>query len=367
MKTFDIPIIDTDIHQVMDAGGILSRMPKMLAARGLMMPGRHGFGNPHGVSRRDARTPDGGAACSDPDYTIEHHLDPNNIRYALLHPAGMMALGVSADYRYAAAACRAYNDALLETWLAHSDRYVGAVLVGANWPEEAAREIRRIGGNPRFREVIMTSASEAPLGQVRYWPIYEAACEVGLPVAIHPGAEGVGISHRSYSGMISSYFEWHTSLSQNYMGQLTSLVLEGVFNEFPELKFVALEGGIAWLPHLLWRLDKNWKALRETTPWLTEPPSVLIKRHVKLSTQPIEEPEKPEHLMQIFDMIDAPELLMFSSDYPHWDGDDPRFVMPRELGESARRRIFYENAAELYGLPSLEEAKAEMEGAATAS
>jgi predicted TIM-barrel fold metal-dependent hydrolase len=179
---------------------------------------------------------------------------------------------------------------------------------------------------------------------------------MGLPVAVHPGAEGNGISHRPYAGIPSSYFEWHTSLSQNYMGQIGSLVIEGVFNEFPSLRFVAIEGGVAWLPHLMWRLDKNWKALRELTPWLTEPPSALIRRHVKLTTQPIEEPEKPEHLKQIFEMIDAAETLMFSSDYPHWDGDDPRFVLPRSLDEATRQRIFYDNAAELYGLPPRNEA-----------
>jgi len=319
MPTQTIPIIDTDIHHTTDDKAILARMPRALGARGLQLPGRMGYGNPHGVNRRDARPPNGGAACSDPAYTIEHHFKPNNIRYGLLHPAGLMGVGVSADYRYSAALCRAYNDYMLESWLAHDACYIGAVLVAANWPEAAAKEIRRIGHHDRFREVILTSASEAPLGQVRYWPIYEAACQVGLPVAVHPGAEGIGISHRAYNGAASSYFEWHTSLSQNYMGQLTSLVLEGVFNEFPTLTFIGIEGGVAWLPHLMWRLDKNWKALRELTPWLDEPPSAIIKRHVRLTTQPVEEPEKPEHLLQIFDMIDAPNLLMFSSDYPHWD------------------------------------------------
>lgn len=357
MKPIDHPIIDIDIHPTTDTKELLARMPRALAMRGLQIPGGPGYGNPHGVSRRDARTPDGRPACSDPAYTIEHHLRPNNIRYGILHPAGLMSLGISADYRFAAEACRAYNDLVAETWLAHDDCYIGAILVGSNWPEAAAKEIRRMGNHPRFREVILCSASASPLGQVRYWPIYEAACEMGLPVAVHPGAEGRGIcAAPTPAGPPSSYFEWHTGLSQNYLAQITSLVLEGVFNEFPDLTFVGIEGGIAWLPHLMWRLDKNWKALRETTPWLTEPPSTLIKRHVRLSTQPIEEPEKPEHLIQIFDMIGAEELLMFSSDYPHWDGDDPRFALPRGLSETTRSRILYDNAAALYRLPAREEA-----------
>tara|TARA_R100000027_G_scaffold67677_1_gene67663 strand:+ start:10102 stop:11205 length:1104 start_codon:yes stop_codon:yes gene_type:complete len=354
MKEQTLPIIDADVHHAPDPAGIKKHMPRALAERGLIVPGAQGYRNPHGVDRRDAVPPGGGKPCSDPAYALEHHFEPNNIKYGILHPGGTLGVGVGADYRLSAAICSGYNDYMLESWLSFDERFVGALLVAPNWPEAAAKEIRRVGHRPEFREIIMTSASESPFGNVRYWPIYEAASEVGLPVAFHPGAESNGIGNRSYAGTPSSYFEWHTSLSQNYMGQIASLVIEGVFNEFPSLNFIAVEGGFAWLPHLMWRLDKNWKALRETTPWLTEPPSEMIMRHVKMTTQPIEEPTKAEHLLQIFDMIDAPNTLMFSSDYPHWDGDDPRFVIPRKLGEEVRRKIFYDNAAEMYGLPKIE-------------
>ncbi|MCC2687153.1 MAG: amidohydrolase, partial [Paenibacillaceae bacterium] len=66
-------------------------------------------------------------------------------------------------------------------------------------------------------------------------------------------------------------------------------------------------------------------------------------------TQPIEEPGRPGELLQIFKMIDAEKTLMYSSDYPHWDFDNPKLAfppMPRDLKE----RILSGTAAELYGL-----------------
>ncbi len=344
--------IDTDVHHAPDFAEIVRRQPAGYRKRGAAGGGSTGLQNPQGVNRVDAVTPDGKTAGSDPDYMLEHHFEPLGIDYGILHPGNTLGVGIAQDYRHAAVTATAYNDYMLETWLEHDKRFLGALLVTPNNPTAAAKEIRRVGGSDRFVQTIMCSASRVPLGQELYWPMYEAAEEMGLPVAVHPGTEGRGISGPpTPAGWPTSYIEWHTVLSQNYMAQITSLVLEGVFQKFPKLTFVAVEGGIAWLPHLMWRLDKNWKGLRELVPWLEEPPSAVIRRHVKLTSQPVEEPEKPEHLLQILDMIDAHQTLMFSSDYPHWDGDDPRYAFPRKLDEDLKQRIFYDTAAELYGLP----------------
>ena len=71
--------------------------------------------------------------------------------------------------------------------------------------------------------------------------------------------------------------------------------------------------------------------------------------HVRLGTQPLERPDNDHHLLTLLDMLDAEQLLMFSSDYPHWDFDSPQQAFPR-LPTDLKRRIFVENARELYGL-----------------
>jgi predicted TIM-barrel fold metal-dependent hydrolase len=151
-------------------------------------------------------------------------------------------------------------------------------------------------------------------------------------------------------GYPSSYFEWHTGLVATYIGQVISLVTEGVFTKFPTLKFVLIEGGVAWLPPLLWRFDKNWKALRATTPWVDRLPSEIVTDHILFSTQPLEEPQEPKHFHATMSMFDAANMLMFSSDYPHWDGDTPDFAA-RTFAPELRKNVLSETARRFYKLP----------------
>ncbi len=218
-------------------------------------------------------------------------------------------------------------------------------------PLLAAKEIHRLGEHPQICQVLMPSASPMPLGNRYFHPIYAAAVEHELPVAIHPGLEGLGISGTPTSaGYPSNYLEWHTGLVSSYITQLVSLVTEGVFAKFPTLRFILIEGGVSWLPAVMWRFDKNWKALRSTAPWLNHPPSHIIHDHILLTTQPLEEPENPTHFKAILDMFDAGHMLMFSSDFPHWDGDTPDFSASA-FPPNIRARVMGDTARELYHLP----------------
>ena len=193
------------------------------------------------------------------------------------------------------------------------------------------------------------SGARAPFGQRQYHPIYEACERRGLRFAIHPGTDGMGVNVQPSPGYPTRYIEWHTCLSQRAQAHLVSLVCQGVFVRFPRLKFVFVECGIGWLPHVMWRLDKNYKALRNEVTWLTSLPSDYIKEHVRVTSQPVEEPPNDEQFLWLLEQMDAKRTLMLSTDYPHWDFDDPIAAFAR-VPDDYKHRIFHDTAAELYGL-----------------
>jgi hypothetical protein len=87
-------------------------------------------------------------------------------------------------------------------------------------------------------------------------------------------------------------------------------------------------------------------------PECRRPPSEYVREHVRFTTQPLEEPEPHAQLLRVMDWLGAEDLLMFSSDYPHYDFDNPQWVMSR-LGRDKKARILAGNAIELFGLPSV--------------
>ena len=211
------------------------------------------------ASRRDAYPPEGGTQGSSLSFMQQQHLDPNNVALGVLCPL-KTGQGLR-NQDLSAALATAINDWQIAEWTGKDSRLKGSVVVANEDGPAAAAEIRRRAGDKNFVQVLLLSRNVEPLGQRRYWPIYEAAEEVGLPIGVH--AFGFGGNPITASGWPSYYIEEMVGHSQCQQTALASIVLEGVFERHPKLKMIMIEAGFGWAPSLSWRLDKNWERMRE--------------------------------------------------------------------------------------------------------
>jgi predicted TIM-barrel fold metal-dependent hydrolase len=297
------------------------------------------------ISRRDSWPPAGGPPGSDLDFMREQHLDPNGVEIGNLIPLATRGPD-QRNLDCAAALCTALNEWQIAYWLEKEPRLRGSILVAYEDPPAAVAEIERRAGDKRFVQVLLPPRTGEPLGRRRYRPIFAAAAAARLPVALHVGGQG---GHCVTStGWPSYYFEEHHSNVQSMQSLLTSLVVEGVFEDVPELQVVLVEGGFAWVPPLCWRLDAQWRRFREEVPHLKLLPSEYVRRNVWFTTQPIDEPERPGDLADVVSWIGV-DRLMFSTDYPHWDFDHPAQVFGGVLGAREKALVFRDNAKALFG------------------
>jgi predicted TIM-barrel fold metal-dependent hydrolase len=291
--------------------------------------------------------PEQGPPGSDLELMRRQHLDANGVEVGMLMPLSRCGME-ERNLDYAAALAGAVNDWQLEAWVRKEPRLRAGIVVPQEDAVFAVAEIERRADEPGFVQILISNRAADPLGHRRYWPIYAAAERSNRPVGLHVQGFSGGYPSTA-SGWPTYYMEEHYATATGMQSTLASMVLEGVFARFPRLKLVLIEGGFAWAPALCWRMDKHWQRMRKETPHVERPPSEYVREHVWFTTQPIEEPDDPQHLADIMDWIGWDRLL-FSSDYPHWDFDDPRYTFKINLTERQRAMIFRENAQALYGL-----------------
>jgi uncharacterized protein len=276
-----------------------------------------------------------------------HALDRFGIGLAICNPLTGGQVAVSETM--GAAICSAVNDWIVEHWLNKEPRLRASIVVPSQAPTLAVEEIERLAHDRRFVQVLMPAACELMLGRSYYWPIYEAAARHGLPIGIHAGSMYRYAS--TATGWPSHYLQDYITNSQLFEGQLLSLVSNGVFVKFPELKFVFIESGVSWLPHFIWRAIKTWRGVRAEVPWVKQPPGDIIRDHIRVTTQPFDAPDAAT-VARIVEQIDCPEMFLFASDYPHWqfEGDA---ITPPGMSADLLRRMRVDNPLSTY--PRLKE------------
>jgi uncharacterized protein len=278
------------------------------------------------------------------------------IRAQLLDPLGVELAILSCDYGIesvrnpdaATALARAVNDWQIERWLGPEPRLRAAIVVASQQPATAVAEIERLADHDQFVAIYLPVRSAVPYGNRLWWPLLEAASNRGLVVEIHFG--GSSGMPPTASGWPTSWLEEYVDMASAFQSQLTSLIAEGTFDRFPELRVALIESGFAWLPAFMWRFDKGWRGLRREVPWTRRLPSEYVREHVRVALQPVDGPTDGDQMRRVIDQLGSDELLMFSSDYPHRHTVENLEAVPTELPSEIADRLLAENARDHYRL-----------------
>jgi predicted TIM-barrel fold metal-dependent hydrolase len=352
-------LVDVDVHPTFLPRDILPRLPEPWRTRYANQysgRGERGIAEyprwRNGGYRIDAATPNGPAG-SDLGVLQAQLLEEYDTDIAILIPLTFVLEGPA---EYKAAICRAVNDWIAEEWLDRDPRLRASLNVPFDAPDLAVPEIERFAGDPRFVQVMVRGDTQSEWGDRKYWPIYQA-CEAADFVAMcHVGGEP-GNRYRG-SGAPSYYGEQHLWLHMPVERLAMSLICEGVFDRFPRLQVALVEACLTWSGPLQWAMDAAYEVAGDAVPpgdvppgdvpRLLRRPSEYFREHFWLSTQPIEEPDNPRHLVQSIEFGRMTDRVMFSSDYPHWDFDSPSKALPPAIPADLRAKIMGENAARLY-------------------
>ena len=290
------------------------------------------------------------APPTDVDALREQLLDPSGLRSAVL--TCLSAFDATRNAYFEAAICKAINDWLAAEWLARDDRLRASMVIPTLDEQAAVQEVERVGSQPGFVQVLVPIRTDARWGLRRFHELHEAIAAHDLVLGLHAwGRPGLAPTP---SGFTHSYFEDYLANSQVIaQAQVMSLVSEGVFDRVPSLRVALLECGFSWLPPMLWRFDKDWKAVWREVPWVKDRPSEYFKRHFRATTAPAQLPADADQTAQLAEMLGGGQLLMFASDHPHVHGDDGSLdVLLEAIGEDGRDAVMQGNAAELYSLPA---------------
>ena len=295
------------------------------------------------ISCRPDWRPAKGKPGSDLGMMQAQALDAFGLRLAICNPlyGGQVAFSETMG----AALCRALNDWIAQVWLDREPRLRASIVVSGASPELAAEEIEHRAGDRRFVQVMLLAAGELMLGRRYHWPILRAAERFGLPVALHAGS--MYRHPTTPNGWPTHFVQDYAANSNLFASQLQSLISEGTFAKFPGLRVVLMESGVTWLPAFMWRSDKTWRGVRGEVPWVTQPPSALVREHIRLTVQPLDAPTNAGHLARVVDQLGSDDMLLFSTDYPHWqfDGDA---AWPAGLPAHLRQRVLVDNPLQTY-------------------
>jgi predicted TIM-barrel fold metal-dependent hydrolase len=274
-------------------------------------------------------------------------MDAMSVDYACLFPTLLLSIGLHPSTEMEIELTFAYNRWLTEVVLPQAEgRYYSMLCLPFSEPDEALRQVETFGGREHVTGFMITAVRSLPVHHNSYMKVYRAMEERGLALCFHSAiniGEPVFKSLNRFASVHALGFPFYNIL------HMTNWITNGLGERFPKLPVIWIEGGLAWVPFLMQRLDHEFMLRNSEYPLLKRKPSDYM-RDMFYASQPLERVD-PVALECTFRMINAETQLLYASDYPHWDFDLPSTIFDLAfLSEKAKHNILGGTAARLFGL-----------------
>ena len=295
---------------------------------------------------RKAEKVESGRSHRDTQLTLRS-MDAMGVDYACLFPTPMLTLGLHPQPEVEAQLSYAYNQWLTEVILADNPRIKAMPYLPFNDPDASYRIVKDFGGKKGVIGFTIVTVRYKAVYENAYMKTYALLEEMGKPIAFHAAYNWSDRLFSTSNMFIVAHafgFTMYNALA------CANWIVNGLPERFPKLKTIWIEGGLAWIPWLMQRLDNEYKMRSSECPALKRLPSEYM-RDMYYTTQPMEVPDDLSLLMSTFKAVNAETQLLWASDYPHWDMDLPSRIYDLPfLSEEAKRNILGENARKLFGL-----------------
>lgn len=279
---------------------------------------------------------------------VRRAMEAMGIDCQIVFPTPLLHLGLHPNIEIQVALSKAYARWVVENLLPGDARIKTMLCLPLNDPEASVELIERYAGTSGVVGFMVTASRYIPIHANPYLKVYATLQEAGMPLGFH-GAYST--DERAFQQM-NKFISLHSLGFPFYlMEKMTNWIVNGLPERFPDLRVIWIEGGLAWVPFLMQRLDNEYLMRTSEAPLLRRLPSEYM-REMYYTSQPMERPDDLSVLETTFRMIRAETQLLYSSDYPHWDFDLPSRIYDLPfLREKDKRNILGGNAAKVFNLP----------------
>jgi predicted TIM-barrel fold metal-dependent hydrolase len=286
---------------------------------------------------------------------VRETMDATAIDYISFFPDYLLDLGV-VKYELEAPLATAWAHWVTDRILPEEPRLITLLPLPLSDPGAALRLVERFGDKRGVVGFMVTSVRYEPLHGKQFAKVFRAIEERGLTLGFHAL---FNIDERPIR-QLNRFMTIHTiSFPLYHAIQAANWVVNGMPERYPDLKVLFIEGGLAWIPSLMQRMDHEYRMRVSEAPLLQRRPSEYL-RDFYYTSQPLEAADL-RFLELTFEMINAKTQVLYASDWPHWDWDPPRKIWDLPfLDEEAKRNILGLNAQRLYGLDMTVRQPAEM-------